>query len=136
MKISLFVFALILCSAKNSIAQQTPLRMWFNEPAGYWEAGLPLGNGRLGAMPDGGIIKENISLVVSERQEREITNIFMRKTKQMKSLLTYASDNFSISKVIYYYTYKLSFEILTKAVDSNLYTTSIRWDLRKRSIQA
>src|SRR5688572_10974419 len=43
-------------------AQQKPLRLWYNEPATYWEATLPLGNGRLGAMPDGGVLHENIVL--------------------------------------------------------------------------
>jgi alpha-L-fucosidase 2 len=43
-------------------AQQRPLRLWYDEPATYWEATLPLGNGRLGAMPDGGVVNENIVL--------------------------------------------------------------------------
>mgnify|MGYP000456108241 CR=1 FL=1 len=34
----------------------------FDEPARMWEETLPLGNGRLGMMPDGGINKENILL--------------------------------------------------------------------------
>lgn len=34
----------------------------FDEPARLWEETLPLGNGRLGMMPDGGIYKENILL--------------------------------------------------------------------------
>lgn len=34
----------------------------FDEPASMWEETLPLGNGRLGMMPDGGVSKENILL--------------------------------------------------------------------------
>lgn len=34
----------------------------FEEPASMWEETLPLGNGRLGMMPDGGVSKENILL--------------------------------------------------------------------------
>lgn len=34
----------------------------FDEPARIWEETLPLGNGRLGMMPDGGVSKENILL--------------------------------------------------------------------------
>ena len=34
----------------------------FDEPARMWEETLPLGNGRLGMMPDGGIDRENILL--------------------------------------------------------------------------
>lgn len=35
---------------------------FFDRPAGMWEETLPLGNGRLGMMPDGGVSKENIVL--------------------------------------------------------------------------
>ncbi len=43
-------------------AQKTPLRLWYNKPALHWEETLPLGNGRLGMMPDGGVDQENIVL--------------------------------------------------------------------------
>lgn len=36
--------------------------LWYDEPAGIWEEALPLGNGRLGMMPDGGITEERIVL--------------------------------------------------------------------------
>lgn len=36
--------------------------LWYDEPASIWEETLPLGNGRLGMMPDGGIYEENIVL--------------------------------------------------------------------------
>ena len=36
--------------------------LWYDEPAVQWEETLPLGNGRLGMMPDGGIGKEHIVL--------------------------------------------------------------------------
>ncbi len=36
--------------------------IWFDEPAEIWEETLPLGNGRLGMMPDGGIDCERIVL--------------------------------------------------------------------------
>lgn len=36
--------------------------LWYDEPAGAWEETLPLGNGRLGLMPDGGIDKETFIL--------------------------------------------------------------------------
>lgn len=38
------------------------LRLWYIAPAQMWEETLPLGNGRLGAMPDGGVFQENITL--------------------------------------------------------------------------
>jgi len=36
--------------------------IWFDRPACIWEETIPLGNGRLGMMPDGGIYEENIVL--------------------------------------------------------------------------
>jgi alpha-L-fucosidase 2 len=42
--------------------QQQPLKLWYDKPAQVWEETLPLGNGRLGMMPDGGVMKENIVL--------------------------------------------------------------------------
>ena len=39
-----------------------PLRLWYDKPARIWEETLPLGNGHLGMMPDGGIQEENIVL--------------------------------------------------------------------------
>jgi len=47
----------------SSHAQQNqPLRLWYDKPAAQWEETLPLGNGRLGMMPDGGVMQENIVL--------------------------------------------------------------------------
>ncbi len=43
-------------------AQQQPLRLWYNRPAKVWEETVPLGNGRLGMTPDGGINQEKIVL--------------------------------------------------------------------------
>jgi alpha-L-fucosidase 2 len=49
----------LLLLSTSAFAQQ---RLWYDSPATYWEATVPLGNGRLGAMPDGGLVKENIVL--------------------------------------------------------------------------
>ena len=35
---------------------------YFDQPAQIWEETLPLGNGRIGMMPDGGIERENVVL--------------------------------------------------------------------------
>lgn len=41
----------------------TPLKLWYNQPAGtVWEAALPVGNGRLGAMVYGNPGKETLQL--------------------------------------------------------------------------
>ena len=43
-------------------SQNKPLKLWYNKPASQWEETLPLGNGRLGMTPDGGINEEHIVL--------------------------------------------------------------------------
>jgi alpha-L-fucosidase 2 len=37
-------------------------RIWFDKPAHQWEETLPLGNGKIGMTPDGGIVEEKIVL--------------------------------------------------------------------------
>lgn len=57
-----FLVLLMLTASFLLHAQQEPLRLWYDKPANAWEECVPLGNGRLGAMPDGGVTKENITL--------------------------------------------------------------------------
>jgi alpha-L-fucosidase 2 len=59
----LYYLALVLISFSTlpSFGQKS-LRLWYEKPAQVWEETLPLGNGRLGMMPDGGIMKEKIVL--------------------------------------------------------------------------
>lgn len=52
----------LLCLPVCALGQNQPLRLWYDKPAQRWEETLPLGNGRLGMMPDGGIEKETIVL--------------------------------------------------------------------------
>ena len=49
----------IMLSCNNSSSQQT-LSLNYTSPAEKWEETVPLGNGRIGMMPDGGIEKELI----------------------------------------------------------------------------
>jgi alpha-L-fucosidase 2 len=51
---------LIFCTL--NLAAQQKLSLWYDKPARMWEETLPLGNGRLGMTPDGGILKEKIVL--------------------------------------------------------------------------
>ncbi|UPK72920.1 glycoside hydrolase family 95 protein [Chitinophaga filiformis] len=48
--------------AAYSTAQSHVLELKYDKPAKVWEETLPLGNGRLGMMPDGGIAAEKIVL--------------------------------------------------------------------------
>ncbi|MEJ2904221.1 glycoside hydrolase family 95 protein [Pedobacter panaciterrae] len=59
------LFSLFFLTAYATLkvsAQQKPLNLWYDKPAQIWEETLPLGNGRLGMTPDGGISKEKIVL--------------------------------------------------------------------------
>ena len=67
MKSTFFIplFGLLCCClASGCTEQHTPpeLKLWYEQPARMWEETLPLGNGRLGAMPDGAIAHERIVL--------------------------------------------------------------------------
>lgn len=55
---------IIVCmlGANICLGQQQSLKLWYDRPAKVWEETLPLGNGRLGMMPDGGVSTENIVL--------------------------------------------------------------------------
>lgn len=58
----LFVsFSLSGCASKTPIFDSN-LKLSFNSPAAVWEETLPLGNGRVGMMPDGGVNREKIVL--------------------------------------------------------------------------
>ena len=56
--------AAVSCSSQEYISEDfSPEHiLWYDEPASIWEETLPLGNGRLGMMPDGGIEEERIVL--------------------------------------------------------------------------
>lgn len=49
------IFVPIWCKAQ-------PLTLWYTQPAQQWEETIPLGNGKIGMMPDGGIREETIVL--------------------------------------------------------------------------
>lgn len=63
---SLFLSAILLVPAtgiaKNISADTDNHRLYYTASATIWEETLPLGNGRLGMMPDGGIHREHIVL--------------------------------------------------------------------------
>ncbi|MFN0257280.1 glycoside hydrolase family 95 protein [Pedobacter ureilyticus] len=62
MRHQLLLFLFLLSLLFKSASAQQNLKLWYNKPAQRWEETIPLGNGRLGMMPDGGIHTENIVL--------------------------------------------------------------------------
>lgn len=55
------IFSFILCLLSTNLVAQD-LKLWYDKPAKLWEETLPLGNGWIGMMPNGGIQEENIVL--------------------------------------------------------------------------
>ena len=60
----LIVSLLFIILAVNSKAQKSTrdLTLWYDKPATDWYEALPIGNGTLGAMVYGGIVKEHLQL--------------------------------------------------------------------------
>lgn len=53
---------IIMIISVQVFAQTQSLKLWYDKPASQWEETLPLGNGRLGMTPDGGVANEKIVL--------------------------------------------------------------------------
>ena len=57
------LFSIIPCLLFAQQRSKSPIEsLFYLSPAAQWEETLPLGNGRLGMMPDGGIYQERIVL--------------------------------------------------------------------------
>ena len=62
MKFPIYKFLALAILTLWSCQEPQELQLTYAQPARMWEETLPVGNGRLGAMPDGGIHHENITL--------------------------------------------------------------------------
>lgn len=51
---------LFVCHAFTTQAQQSPLKLWYQQPASKWTEALPIGNGRLGGMIYGDALHEHL----------------------------------------------------------------------------
>ncbi len=59
----LFFFVWVFASlAVECIAQQAPMKLWYDKPAAFFEESLPVGNGKLGALVYGNPADETIYL--------------------------------------------------------------------------
>lgn len=61
-QVPLLLVAAVLLLACNNNREIRELTLRYNSPASNWEETLPLGNGRIGMMPDGNIFNEHIIL--------------------------------------------------------------------------
>ena len=64
-KVGILLFGVLIfssCGLLDNEQASAKYRLWADQPAKRFEESFPLGNGRLGMMPDGGIAKETIVL--------------------------------------------------------------------------
>src|SRR5512132_527284 len=52
--------ALTVVFTASTLLAQSPLTLWYRQPAKLWTDALPVGNGRMGAMVFGGVDRERI----------------------------------------------------------------------------
>jgi len=57
---AIFLAVLLAGNLTNALAQQNPLKLWYDKPAEKWTDALPIGNGSLGAMIYGGVASDHI----------------------------------------------------------------------------
>ena len=60
-KLFFFLFSFLLFNIL-SVQGQNIWQYYFNRPASIWEESIPLGNGRIGMMPRGGVDRDRIVL--------------------------------------------------------------------------
>ncbi|MCH5239045.1 MAG: glycoside hydrolase family 95 protein [Muribaculaceae bacterium] len=61
-KLYFFLIGILLTLLTQSFTINPDKTLWYTMPAQIWEETLPLGDGRLGMMPDGGVVNEKIVL--------------------------------------------------------------------------
>lgn len=59
-----FIFIALITAPNDLYAEQADpdLTLWYTKPAAQWEEHIPLGNGKMGMMPDGNVHHETITL--------------------------------------------------------------------------
>ena len=56
------LFTIVMVGCGSSTQKGSSLSYFFDKPASIWEETFPLGNGRIGMMPDGGVEREHYVL--------------------------------------------------------------------------
>ena len=106
-----FIFAMIISSLAGcddmgsyKVDNDVSMAYYFDEPASMWEETFPLGNGRIGLMPDGGIEKETyvlneISLWSGSKQDTD--NPDARESLPEIRRLLFAGKNDEAQELMY-----------------------------------
>lgn len=103
----LLTLAFIAATGALSAAQTSSLlEVWYDRPAVYWEEALPVGNGRIGAMVYGGVLREHIQLneetIWSGAPTPSLSNPGFRESRRKRQELLFAgkimeSEEFKLS---------------------------------------
>ena len=96
---------LISCSTSDEGFQELTLR--YNNPASTWEGTLPLGNGRIGMMPDGGVKSEqivlnDITMWSGSEDEKALNHEAIKYLPEIQKLLL-AGQNIEAQSLMYKY---------------------------------
>ena len=62
MRKKLLTLILVTWTAGTAMAQQLPMRLWYDHEAAFFEEALPIGNGQLGALVYGGADTDSLQL--------------------------------------------------------------------------
>lgn len=102
----LFAPAFAVLVSLTQAAPAAPLELWYDRPAVYWEEALPVGNGRIGAMVHGGVLREHIQLneetLWSGTPKPSLSNPGFRESRRRRQELLFAgkireSEEFKLS---------------------------------------
>ncbi len=103
---SLLLIAIFSCEKeKTELMPIDELTLHYNQPAKIWEATLPLGNGRLGMMPDGNVEQEkvvlnDITMWSGSKDEEAINKKALDYLPKIRSLLL-KGKNIEAQKLMY-----------------------------------
>lgn len=96
MKTPIYIVSVFIAFAGSLQAESSPLVMWYDRPAVYWEEALPVGNGRMGAMVFGGAIREHIQLneetIWSGTPRPAMTNPAFAETRRRRQELIFRGE--------------------------------------------
>ena len=102
--LGIFIITAVLIGCDSIVSDDAAMAYHFDEPASMWEETFPLGNGRIGMMPDGGIEKETyvlneISLWSGSKQDTD--NPEARKSLPEIRRLLFAGKNDEAQELMY-----------------------------------
>ena len=72
----IYVVSIVFVLSAEQTSARDRIRLWYDEPASKWTEAMPLGNGRLGAMVFGTVLKERLQLNEESLWAGEPTDVY------------------------------------------------------------